>query len=100
MKSNFCNLNTIISNLNTDRFKTNLVDNESKCLKVPVQMLLVFDEKKRIVQCRNTEMVGHQSYVGTRRYLHKLKEILSMYLKLEVCRFSVRYYEIYLIIHL
>lgn len=47
-------------------------------------MLLVFDEKKRIVQCRNTEMVGQQSYVESRRYLHKLKEILSMYLKLEV----------------
>ena len=82
MKSNFCNLNTInISNLNTDRFKTNLVDNESKCLKVPVQMLLVFDEKKRIVQCRNTEMVGHQNYVGSRRYLQKFKEILFLYLK-------------------
>ena len=50
-------------------------------------MLLVFDEKKRIVQCRNTEMVGQQSYVESRRYLHKLKEILSMYLKLEVCGF-------------
>lgn len=64
-----------MSNLHTHRFKTNLVDNENNCLKVPVQMLLVFDEKKRIVQCRNTEMVGHQNYVGSRRYLQKFKEI-------------------------
>ena len=73
-----------MSNLHTHRFKTNLVDNENNCLKVPVQMLLVFDEKKRIVQCRNTEMVGHQSYVGSRRYLQKFKEILFVYLKSEV----------------
>ena len=60
-------------------------------------MLLVFDEKKRIVQCRNTEMVGHQNYVGSRRYLQKFKEILFLYLKWEV---SVKYYERYFIIHL
>ena len=59
-------------------------------------MLLVFDEKKRIVQCRNTEMVGHQNYVGSRRYLQKFKEILFLYLKWEV----LKYYERYFIIHL
>ena len=82
MKNIFYGLDSnVMSNLHTHRFKTNLVDNENNCLKVPVQMLLVFDEKKRIVQCRNTEMVGHQNYVGSRRYLQKFKEILFLYLK-------------------